>query len=104
MAKIYIIRIPKKQMSHVGDMLRYDGCYGITERDEVWEVELTGFTPERWKSFGWVPKDITSLNVRQSEWYKFADRHLGFMVGVRFAQKFYGQDGAIRLGLLVQDF
>ena len=76
MQKIYITRIPKKQMLYVGDMLRFDGCYGITERDEAWEVELTGFTPARWESFGWVPKDITSLNVADKDYQTYC-RKLG---------------------------
>lgn len=91
MSKIYIIRIPKEKMQYVGDMLRYDGCFGVTERDEAWEVELAEYTPERWASFGWVPKDITSLNVSQKEQTGNFVKASGFMLGVRFAQKLYNQ-------------
>ncbi len=88
MNKQYWVRIPKEQMPYVGDMLRYDDCFDVDDLGDEYVAHCLSFTPERWQSFGFVPKEPVSLPLYQQEYDKKARQARGFTCGVRFAQKF----------------
>ena len=90
MKKRYIVRVPKKQMESVGDMLRYDDCFQVGVDAEEYVCSLLSFTPERWRSFGFVPVNVVSYSLSTSEERRLSEKAAGFTEGVRFAQKLLG--------------
>lgn len=103
MAKEYIVEIPIKQMAYVGDMLRYDDCYEIrlidNEGNPFWRACLLRFTPERWRSFGFVPTPYV-MTIGKRSFESLLDKAIGFTAGVRFAQQFFAGQGMITSGIM----
>ena len=87
MAKVYVMKVPRKQMQAIGDMLRYDDAYKVEEDGEDYRIETLRFTPDRWKSYGYVPK-ATERTIPMKEWDRLMEQAFGFTRGVRFAQAY----------------
>jgi len=89
--KIYILTLPKKQLEHATDMLRYDDAFRIEDRGDEVQIEMLSFTPARWESFGVKPPSPIELNILKAEYDKYIQQAVGFTAGIRFAQKWGGQ-------------
>lgn len=104
MEKEYLVKIPDEQLQYVGDMLRYDDCYQClqfvdAQGNTYWEARLLRWTPERWKSFGFVPMPLES-KIPQKEWNDKLQVAAGFTNGVRFAQSWYGSQDVHLPGIM----
>jgi len=82
----YILEILKKEMKYTTDMLRYDSCYEVTTRNDSYRLHTLHFTPERWKSFGFVPIIIDKIKITPKEETMLHEQAQGFTNGLRFAQ------------------
>ena len=67
-------------------MLRYDGAYRTQKIADGYRIEMVGFTPARWESFGVTPKHF-EFSVLAKEYYQYSAQATGFTEGIRFAQE-----------------
>ena len=102
MAKIYVMRVPKKQIWCCGDMLRYDDAYEVLDKGEDYRVKTLRFTLDRWASFGYVP-NATEMTIPMKEWDRLMEQSVGFTEGVRFAQAYLsGSDNRYQVKMIMQ--
>lgn len=96
MDKRYILEVDKKKLRYVTDMLRYDNCFRVDRgNDDTLFVHTLNFTPERWRSFGYVPNVKLESGVLASQYRQYIYEAVGFTEGLRFAYAMMKEIGEI---------
>lgn len=73
-------------MVYVADMLRFDSAFQVEKDGENFKIYSLHFTEARWKSFNFVPEEVSNIKITAKEEREFQLKADGFREGIRFAQ------------------